>query len=71
VEVAYSAPGVGCSAKRRRDPRFLAGGGHLQPAECRVMNVVEKVQAFKLQTQALDEAQRERLAVPRASYARQ
>ena len=58
TEVTYSVPGLG----QQREAVDLVVSFSNDPAMInqlndRVMNVIEKVQAFKLQTQALDEAQ--------------
>ena len=58
AEVIYRAPGGG-PQREAVDVilNFSPDAAIYSPLNGRVMNVVEKVQAFKLQTQALDEAQ--------------
>jgi Ca-activated chloride channel family protein len=58
AEVTYNAPGQGLQ-REAADVilNFSSDAAVYSPLNGRVMNVVEKVQAFKLQTQALDDAQ--------------
>lgn len=58
AEVSYTAPGQS-PGRQTADVilTYSAEPAVYSPLNGRVMNVVEKVQAFKLQTQALDEAQ--------------
>ncbi len=58
AEVAYTPPGEG-PLRETADVivNFTPDAALFNPLNGRVMNVVEKVQAFKLQTQALEDAQ--------------
>jgi Ca-activated chloride channel family protein len=59
AEVAYDVPMAGLTGQQVRADvlaNFTADPALAQQANPRVMNIVEKVTAFKLQTQALDEA---------------
>ncbi len=58
TEVSYAVPGRG-QQKEAADLvlNFTYDAGQASQVNGKVMNVVERVQAFKLQTQALDEAQ--------------
>lgn len=58
TEVTYSSPGLGLQREAvDMIVNFTDDPAIINQMNERVMNVVEKVQAFKLQTQALDEAQ--------------
>jgi Ca-activated chloride channel homolog len=58
VEVAYDVPALGLSGEKTRADlllTFTADQGQLQQVNPGVMNIVEKVSAFKLQTRALQD----------------